>query len=66
MPSPSPTTRSNSNSTLETAARLALAKFKERQRVLNAELKILESELNSVFAALKKKKVKKFIDTLKI
>ncbi len=66
MAPPTAGNKTNPESSLETAVRLTLRKFAERQRVWNEEFKILERDIETTLTALKKKKVKKFIDTLTI
>lgn len=66
MPVPTATNKTDSKNSFEIAVRFALRKFAERQRVLNEEFKILERDVDATLTILKKKKVKKFIDTLTI
>lgn len=66
MPAQMSPNKKRPETSLEVAARFALRKFAERQRVLNEELQILERDIDATLSALKKKKVKKFIDTLTI
>lgn len=48
----------------ESAVEKILRDFADRQRVLREELLALEREVAKMSAAIKQKKVKKFIDTL--